>query len=76
MIFFEKIKLNTMVLCFYGVLWTVVLELVNYPDHNKGPDPRTFSMSQDLFIDPNHTTDHTTNQLITRPLSGSPNCAW
>ena len=57
-------------------LWGVaILELDSHPDHNKGPDQRTMRSSKEHPIDPSHTTYHTTNRLIARIMSGSPNYA-
>ena len=55
-------------------LWDVeVLDLDNYPYHNKGPRPNHLALviSPIPFIDPNNTT---INTLIARPLSLSPKC--
>ncbi len=46
-------------------------ELESHPDHNKGPDPSTFThvLRPTPFIDPNHTTYQTTNPLLGNELS-------
>ncbi len=61
-------------------LWGVaVLELDIHPVLNKEPDhaPCPCAKTHPIYhISYSHTTLQTTNPLIVRPLSGSPNDSW